>query len=499
MMLKNLFAVLVCVLGMLLTTPALVSAQDGDDASSAAAGADDGGAAAGTDAGSDNKTSAAPVWTTEIAVDTLWVLVAGFLVFFMNAGFGCLESGFCRAKNAVNILGKNFVVFGISSIAFWLIGFAFMFGDGGDVNDFIGTKGYLVAGDDNSPATGDDYQGVYGSLNWTGVPLYAKFFFQLAFAGTAATIVSGCVAERIHYRAYMLFTVFLVGVSYAVTGHWIWGGGWLAARGFWDFAGSTVVHSVGGWAGLAGIILLGPRIGKYRDGKPQAIPGHSMALVFIGGMILWLGWFGFNPGSTMGIVGENTRSVANIVVTTNMACAAGLVAATVVAWIFLGKPDFSMTVNGALAGLVAITAPCAWVTVTGAVIIGLIAGALVVFAVLFFDRLRLDDPVGALSVHLACGMWGTLSVGLFANPEAVGYEAGGAGPLAGLFAGGGAQQLINQVIGVAAVGGFTFIGSLIVWAILKAAGGIRVDAAEEHKGLDLGEMGMEAYAADAVA
>ena len=232
-------------------------------------------------------------WTTDIAVDTLWTLTAGILVFFMNAGFGCVEAGFCRAKNAVNILGKNFVVFGIASIAFWIVGWALMFGDG---NSFLGLKGFLLHGPDNSPAT-DAYTGVFSSISWTGIPLLAKFFFQLVFAGTAATIVSGCVAERIHYKSFMIFSFVLVAISYPITGHWIWGGGWLQNLGMWDFAGSTVVHSVGGWAGLAGIILLGSRIGKYRrDGAVQPIPGHSMALAFLGGMILWLGWFGFNPG-----------------------------------------------------------------------------------------------------------------------------------------------------------------------------------------------------------
>ena len=263
---------LVTGVGFLLATPALALAQEAES-----------------------------VWTTDVAVDTLWVLVAGILVFFMNAGFGFVEAGFCRAKNAVNILAKNFVVFGISSVAFWLVGWALMFGDG---NAMLGLSGLLVAGADNSPLTGDAYQGVYSSINWTGIPLLAKFFFQLVFAGTAATIVSGCVAERVHYRAFMIFTFVLVALSYPITGHWIWGGGWLAELGMWDFAGSTVVHSVGGWAGLAGIVLLGPRIGKYRQGRVHPIPGHSMAMVFLGGMILWLGWFGFNPGSTMGISGE---------------------------------------------------------------------------------------------------------------------------------------------------------------------------------------------------
>ena len=439
------------------------------------------------------------VYTTEVAVDTLWVLAAGFLVFFMNAGFGCIEAGFCRAKNTVNILGKNFVVFGIASIAFWLIGFALMFGNG---NWFSGTGGWglMVAEADLDPFPGDDdlYTGEFKALNWSKIPLFAKFFFQLAFAATAATIVSGCVAERIHYGAYMIFAAALVAVSYPISGHWIWGGGWLQEQGFWDFAGSTVVHSVGGWAGLVGIILLGPRIGKYRDNKPSAIPGHSMSLVFLGGMILWLGWFGFNPGSTMGISGSGAKSVAHIVVTTNLSCAAGLIAATIVAWSMMGKPDFSMTVNGALAGLVAITAPCAWVTPGGAVAIGFIGGAVVVYSVLLFDRAKIDDPVGALSVHLTNGIWGTIAVGLFAAPTAVGYEAGKAGPLAGLFYNGGVAQLGKQLMGIAAVGAFTVILSAAVWFLIKSTLGLRVDSDDEMRGLDLSEMGMEAYPADNV-
>ena len=431
------------------------------------------------------------LWTTDVAVDTLWVLVAGFLVFFMNAGFGCVEAGFCRAKNAVNILGKNFVVFGISSIAFWLVGWTLMFGDG---NAVLGLSGLLVSGADNSPAVGEAYRGVYGSINWTGIPLFAKFFFQLVFAGTAATIVSGCVAERVHYRSFMIFAFLLVALSYPITGHWIWGGGWLAELGMWDFAGSTVVHSVGGWAGLAGIVLLGPRIGKYRQGRVHPIPGHSMALAFLGGMILWLGWFGFNPGSTMGISGEGALAVSHIVVTTNLACAAGLLAATITTWLVSGKPDFSMTVNGALAGLVAITAPCAFVTAPAAAVIGLVAGVLVVFSVLCFDKIQIDDPVGALSVHLTNGIWGTLAIGLFATTGAPGGI-----DRDGLFAGGGFGLLGAQFIGVLAVGAFTFLLALIFWGGLKAIGGIRVTADEETAGLDVSEMGMEAYSGDSVA
>jgi Amt family ammonium transporter len=426
----------------------------------------------------------------KVMADTAWTLIAAFLVFWMNAGFGCVESGFCRAKNAVNILGKNFVVFGISSLAFWLVGWGIMFGDG---NGFMGTCGWLISGADNSPATGDAYQGVFKALNWTGIPLLAKFFFQLVFAGTAATIVSGCVAERIHYHSFMIFSFLLVAVSYPITGHWIWGGGWLAAGEtpadphFFDFAGSTVVHSVGGWAGLAGIILLGPRLGKFgEDGAVHPIPGHSMALAFLGGLILWLGWFGFNPGSTMAAA---PNDISHIVVTTNLACAVGLLAATTTAWVAQGRPDFSMTVNGALAGLVAITAPCAWVTPVGAAVIGLVAGVLVVFAVIFFDKLRIDDPVGALSVHLVNGIWGTIAVGLFATEEGIPTP----GPKAGLFYDGGVVQLIEQLKGIAAVGGFTFIFSLVVWGLLRAVTGIRVAREDEIAGLDVSEMGMRAY------
>lgn len=423
----------------------------------------------------------------KVMADTVWVLIAGFLVFWMNAGFGCVEAGLCRAKNAVNILGKNFVVFGLSSLAFWVMGFAIMFGDG---SSFMGLQGWFLGGADNSPATGDAYQGVFSSMSWTGVPLLAKFFFQLVFAGTAATIVSGCVAERIHYRAYMIFTLVLVGVFYPITGHWIWGGGWLAGLGMWDFAGSTVVHSVGGWAGLAGILMLGPRMGKYkRSGGVQPIPGHSMALVFLGGLILWLGWFGFNPGSTMGV---DPVAISHIVITTNMACAASLLAATLVSWIMLGKPDFSMTVNGALAGLVAITAPCAFVTVGSSIIIGLTAGIIVVPAVIMFDKLKIDDPVGALSVHLVNGIWGTLAIGLFATESAP-----GGGPN-GLFNGGGFESLQAQAIGVLAVGAFTLTLSLAAWTIIKMVFGLRVTPEEESRGLDMSEMGMEAYPGDMV-
>lgn len=431
----------------------------------------------------------------KVAMDTMWVMVAAMLVIFMNAGFCMLETGLCRQKNAVNVLAKNLIVFALSTIAFWAIGFGLMFGDG---NGFMGMNGFFLAGPDNSPATGDAYNGVFDALNWTGVPLGAKFFFQLAFAGTAATIVSGAVAERIKFAEFLIFSLLLVGFSYAITGHWIWGGGWLSVAaqkpGFWDFAGSTVVHSVGGWAALMGAAILGPRIGKYHNGEPVAMPGHNMSIATLGCLILWLGWFGFNPGSTMTV----TWQIAHIAVTTNMGGAAGGIAATITAWLYLGKPDLSMIINGILAGLVAVTAGCAFINIPSAVFIGAVGGILAVYAVPFFDKLNIDDPVGALSVHLVNGIWGTLAVGLFAvGPgakigEQVLYEEG-YGPAAGLFMGGGLTQLIPQIIGILTVGGFTVLLSTIFWYALKSIFGIRVSEEEEKQGLDIGEHGMEAY------
>lgn len=430
----------------------------------------------------DAKAMEKSVGDLRVALDTVWVLVAGFLVFWMHAGFAMLEAGLCRAKNTIAILYKNFGVVAVSSLAFWIVGFALMFGDG---NALFGTNGLFVMGADNSPAMGDAYKGVFASLNWTGIPLMAKFFFQLVFAATAATIVSGCVAERIHFSSFMIFSFILVAIIYPIQGHWIWGGGWLGSWGFLDFAGSTVVHSVGGWAGLAGIIVLGPRMGKYDAvGRMTPIPGHSMPLVTLGGFILWLGWFGFNPGSTMGT--SDPGLIAHIAVTTNLAAAAGVVVSSLTSRIMFGKADLSMSVNGALAGLVAITAPCAFVTPAASVLIGAIAGFIVCLSVLFFDNRKIDDPVGALSVHLVCGIFGTIALGLFGVPALTGGAAG-------LFYGGGATFLIKQIVGVAAVGAFTFALSLILWKAVKAIIGVRVDPEAEHTGLDLAEHGMEAY------
>ncbi|GAK59262.1 hypothetical protein U27_06239 [Candidatus Vecturithrix granuli] len=421
-----------------------------------------------------------------ISIDTLWVLVAAFLVFFMNLGFAMVESGLCRAKNTVNILSKNFIVFAISSISFWALGWGLMFGNG---SGFFGWDGLLfVTGADNSPAIGEAYQGAYAALNWTGVPLWAKFFFQLVFAGTAATIVSGAVAERIKFASFIAFSFILVAVMYPITGHWIWGGGWLQTLGMWDFAGSTVVHSVGGWAALAGVILLGPRMGKYNsEGSVRPIVGHNMSTVTLGGLVLWFGWFGFNPGSTMG-VGDGS-AIAHIAVTTNTAAATAVMGATFASWLREGKPELSMIINGALAGLVAITAPCAFVSVGSAAIIGFSAGILVVGAVSFFDQRKLDDPVGALSVHLVNGIFGTLAVGLFAEDGITGAATGN-----GLLLGGGFKLLISQLLGVISVGIFTFLIAFAVWFLIKQIIGLRVSRHEEIIGLDIGEHGAEAYA-----
>jgi Amt family ammonium transporter len=464
-------------------SPRAVFAQD--DKTDAPANTD----AAAPDA-ADTPTPAPPLTIPDLKVmiDTVWVLIAAMLVFFMNLGFACVEAGMARAKNCVNILSKNFIVFAVASIGFYILGWGLMFGNG---TPYIGQEGlFMLQGADNSPATAADYQGVYGGISWTGIPLLAKFFFQLVFAGTAATIVSGAVAERIKYHSFILFSFILTMLIYPIVGHWIWGGGWLQSMGFLDFAGSTQVHSIGGWAALTGVYILGPRIGKYSaEGKVNAIPGHNLSLATIGCFVLWLGWFGFNPGSTMA---ADPGAISHICITTNSAAAAAALTSTITAWLLLGKPDLGMTLNGALAGLVAITASCAFVTVPSSLIIGGIGGVAVVFGVLFFDKIKADDPVGATSVHLLNGVFGTICVGLFADP-AIMEKLAIPNTHAGLFFGGGMDQLKAQFVGIGATAGFVLAASAIAWIALKATVGIRVSAEEEQDGLDHGEHGNEAY------
>jgi Amt family ammonium transporter len=412
-----------------------------------------------------------------VAIDTVWTLLAAVLVFFMQAGFAMVEAGFTRAKNASNILMKNLMDFSIGSIAYWAVGFALMFGS--DRGGFLGTSGFFLAGGDPSTAEG----------LWQ----FAFWMFQVVFAATAATIVSGAMAERTKFVAYLIYSAVISAVVYPVVGHWIWGGGWLGGLGMIDFAGSTVVHSVGGWAGLMGALLLGPRMGKYLKVKGErsvkAIPGHNIPIAALGVFILWFGWFGFNAGSTTS--GTNL-SIATIAVTTNLAAAAGSASAMLYSWIRFGKPDPSMSLNGALAGLVAITAGCALMSPTSAVIVGFTAGVLVVLSVGFFDKvLLIDDPVGAVSVHGVCGAFGTLMVGLFA--QAPYADAAGLGPVNGLFFGGGWSLLGIQVLGVTAA--FTWVSAtcLILFGLIRVTVGLRVSPEEELRGLDIGEHGIEAY------
>jgi Amt family ammonium transporter len=407
-------------------------------------------------------------------VDVLWVCLAAFLVFFMQAGFALVETGLTRAKNACNILMKNLMDFCIGSIAYWIIGFGIMFG-AFSASGWFGTDAFVFDAERDAPLVG---KGV--SFGW------AFLMFQTVFCATAATIVSGAMAERTKFVAYVIYSAAISIIIYPVFGSWawhsLWGGaeakGWIENLGFIDFAGSTVVHSIGGWCSLAGVLMLGPRIGKYgKDGKINAIPGHSIPMAALGVFILWLGWFGFNPGSTTAVGGG---SFAYICITTNLAGCAGACAAMITTWIMFKKPDVSFTFNGALAGLVGITAGCNNVSPMSAAIIGLMAGVLVVLAVLFFDRIKIDDPVGAISVHLVCGAFGTLAVGLF-------DKAGG------LITTGGWEVLKAQAIGVAVAGLWAFPCAILLFAVIKATVGLRVTAEEEIEGLDLFEHGNHAY------
>ncbi len=401
--------------------------------------------------------------------DTLWVLVAAFLVFFMQAGFAMVEAGFTRAKNAVNILMKNLIDFSIGSLAYWAVGFAIMFGTGGW---FMGFSGWFV------PAETD----AFSSLEWSSVPTHAAWLFQLVFAATAATIVSGAMAERTKFKSYLVYSIFITGIIYPIAGHWIWGGGWLSNLGMLDFAGSTVVHSTGGWLALMGAIVLGARTGKFDgNGRPRVIAGHNLPLAALGVFILWLGWFGFNPGSQMA---ADPSAIALIAVTTNIAAAAGAIASMITAWVRLGKPDAGMALNGALAGLVAITAPCAFVEPWAAVVIGAIAGVVVVFSVLLLENLRIDDPVGAISVHGTCGALGTILLGVFHNGQGILYAAD---------KGAAFKFLGVQFLGVFAVLAWCVVTGYILFSAIKAVVGLRVSQEEEMEGLDLGEHGARAY------
>ena len=415
--------------------------------------------------------------TVQTNLNIVWTLIAGILVFTMQAGFALVETGFTRAKNAANIMMKNIMDFAVGSLGFYILGAALMFGASK-------AAGWLGWGGLGMPSL----SGGEGIWDWT------FFFFQTMFAATAATIVSGAVAERIEFKSYLIYSILVSAIVYPISGHWMWGSlagegsqGWIEALGFHDFAGSTVVHSVGGWIALAGAIALGPRIGKYRhDGKANPIPGHSLVLGTLGVLLLWIGWFGFNPGSYTAGIG----SIGRVAMTTNLAACAGTIAALVTAWVVMGKPDLTMALNGSLAGLVAITAPCDQVTCNAAVVIGLVAGVLVVLSVFFFDKIHIDDPVGAVSVHCVNGVWGTLAVGLFAAPAYLGYG----NDLVGLFYGGGFKYLGVQLVGVGMTAVWAFGMGFAIFMTLKKAGILRVSAKTELKGLDVTEHGQDAYA-----
>ena len=402
-----------------------------------------------------------------VSADTIWVLIGAFLVFSMQPGFAMVETGFTRAKNAANIVMKNVMDMSLGSIVFWILGFGLMFGE--DIGGFIGAPDFFVKG---------DYGAAYPSSSF--------FIFQTMFCATAATIVSGAMAERTNFLVYCIYSVLISALGYPISGHWIWGGGWLAEMGFHDFAGSTAVHMVGGVAALIGAKMIGPRIGKYNeDGSVNAIPGHSIPLGALGVFLLWFGWFGFNGASTVCATGDEALiSMGDIFITTNMAAAAGSTATMIYTWVRYGKPDVSMTLNGVLAGLVAITAGCDVVSPAGALIIGLLAGVLVVVAVEFFDqKLKIDDPVGAVSVHGVCGAFGTIVTGLFATKD-------------GLFYGGGSSFLTTQIIGVVTVAIYVAIAMTIIFGVLDKLIGLRVSEEEEIKGLDMEEHGLLSSYAD---
>jgi Amt family ammonium transporter len=401
-------------------------------------------------------------------LSTLWVLIAAFLVFLMQAGFGMVEAGFIRSKNAANVLMKNVLDFCFAALGFFVFGYAIMYGGDGPI---LGFKGWGLSGVE-SPVE--------------GLPLEAFWLFQAVFAGTVATIVSGAVAERMRFVSYLMYSVLLSAFIYPVVGHWVWGGGWLAELGFHDFAGSTVVHAVGGVSAFVGAAMIGPRIGRFNaDGSGNPISGHSLPLAMLGVFILWFGWYGFNAGSTLGM--GDPGAVAHVAMTTTLAASIGAISAMALAWIKYGRPDLTLALNGALAGLVSITAPCAVVSTGASIAIGAVGGILVILGIEWLNRIRVDDPVGAVAVHGVCGVWGTLAVGLF------GQSALGS-PTNGLFLGGGFGQLGIQALGVVACVGFTAVAMGIVFKLIDLTVKLRVPEETELRGLDGDEHGLESYA-----
>lgn len=412
----------------------------------------------------------------QAVLDNVWILIAAVLVIFMQAGFALVEAGLTRGKNVANIFMKNLMDFVIGALLFFAVGYAIAFGgDFTGIGGFFGGDGWFLAGD--------------GVFTYGNLDKFTFFTFQVAFAATAATIVSGAMAERTKFKSYVLFSAVISAVIYPIVVRWQWGGGWLFQLDtpFHDFAGSSLVHMTGGVAAAVGAKLLGPRIGKYdSNGKPRAIPGHSIPFAILGCFILLVGWYGFNPGSWLGA----DPVIGKIAVNTTLAGAAGALVAMLVTWNRSGKPDVAMTGNGLLAGLVGVTAGCWAVNGLGAIVIGALAGVIVVFSVIFFDRIRIDDPVGAVSVHGVCGAFGTLAVGLFSATEVDGVVK------KGLFYGGGADQLVSQIIGVVSIAAFVLITTTILFSVLKATVGLRVSEQEEREGLDTHEHGVPGYTHD---
>ncbi|MBM3664523.1 MAG: ammonium transporter [Actinobacteria bacterium] len=421
---------------------------------------------------------------TDIAVNSIWVVLGAVLVLFMQAGFAMLEIGLSRMKNAGAVAGKIVINLAIAILMFWATGFALAFGDG---DGFWGQMGWFLNATDAAADTNslglNSFMNAIGAYN---IPVEALFFFQVAFCAVSLAIVFGTMLDRTKFIGYIIFAVFFTGLIYPIVAHWTWGGGWLYQDGFLDFAGSSIVHLQGATAGLVGTLILGARIGKFRDGKPQPIPGHSIPLFILGVIILWIGWMGFNAGSTLGAIGLN---FADIAVNTNLAAAAGVVGATIGTLVMFRTLDVSQMGNGAIAGLVAVTAPCAFVDPWAAAVIGLVAGLIAPPIVVLLDKMRIDDPVGAIPVHGVAGIWGTLSIGLFATEGRMGEL----GVSSGLLTGGSAEQLWVQFYGIVATIAFTGATSLIVFLMIKHTVGLRVSEQDELAGLDIAEHGMYGY------